>query len=150
MMKIYCARPITGLGYKEIELYYNNITNKLITLGYNVLHPMIGKSYLSSETQFKSDGYQNPLSTDHAIVRRDNWMVKQCDILLLNLLESKKVSIGCMMELAWGYDYNKHIITLMEDNNIHKHSFVIESSSVIFSTEQEGFDYLYKLNNVII
>jgi hypothetical protein len=144
-MKIYLGRPITGLSFEEVAGYYQRLKDVLSYYGYEVSHAMTGKRYLRSEKEFKAEGYLNPLSTNHAITARDHWMTKQCDIFFLNLLDAKSISIGCMMELAWAFDSNKHVILVMEDNNVHNHAFVLETADVIFKTELEALEYLKKL-----
>lgn len=144
-MKIYCTKPMRGYSYKEVVGYYNEIQEILEGQGWKVLNPMTGKKYLENEKEFKSTGYVQPLSCDHAIVERDRWMTKQADVLLVNLLRCKEVTIGTMFELAWAYDNGKHIITVMEPDNIHRHAFVLETSHVIYETINEALDYLEKL-----
>lgn len=150
-MKICFARPITGLSYDEVAGSYDSTKDNLLKMGYeHVYFAFTGKSYLKDETSFMASGYKHSLSTDHAITLRDRWMVKQSDVFFLNLLGTTKVSIGCMMELAWAFDNGKHVVTLMEENNIHSHAFVIESSHVIYRTEDEAMRYLWKLVRMVI
>lgn len=146
-MFIYCARPISGQSYEQVVGYYRDIVKKLRDVGYDVLYPMLGKSYLRNEIEFKTEGYANPLSTNHAIIERDRWMVKKADIVFLYLSDcGDRVSIGSVMELAWAHDSGKHTIVVMDKNNIHRHAFVLEAADVIFETLAEGIDYLYQFN----
>lgn len=144
-MRIYLARPITGCTYEEVVAYYKDAVARLKFFGYEVLFPMCGKNYLRTETVLKAGGYTQPLSTNRAIVGRDRWMVQQSDIVLANLLGSKQVSIGTVSELAWAFDAKKHVIVVMEKDNIHRHAFVLEFADVIFETTEEAFAYLDKL-----
>jgi nucleoside 2-deoxyribosyltransferase len=108
---------------------------------------MTGKSYLRTELEFKSNGYGNPVSTNHAILSRDKWMVGQCDIFLCDLTYAReRVSIGAMMELAWANLLGKHTVVVMQsENNIHRHAFPLEASDVIFETMEDATAYLLKL-----
>lgn len=147
-MKIYLARPISGYSYDEVVNYYDSTVSYLKTLGYDVLYPMCGKGYLRNEIKFKAEGYGQPLSTNRAIVGRDRWMVHQADVVLANLTESQHVSIGTVCELAWAFDNKKHVIIVMEKENIHRHAFVIEFADVIFETSEEALAYLAELSRV--
>ena len=111
-------------------------------MSFNVLIPMYGKGYLKDEKKLKAGGYQQPLSTNHAIFNRDKWMVKQSDIVFANFLGAKQVSIGSMMELAWANDNDKHIVVVMEKDNPHQHAFVLESATIIYDNIIDAIEYL--------
>ena len=144
-MKVYVARPITGLAADEVILYYQDARDVLVGMGYEVFHAFYAKNYLKGDIDVKASGYDFPLSKDHAIVKRDHWMTRQADILFVNLAGCKQVSIGCMFEMAWAHHMGKHVVTVMEKGNIHHHAFVLESSDVIYETVHEALDYLEKL-----
>lgn len=144
-MKIYLARPISGLSYDEIFGYYEDVSLTLSGFGYTILHPMTAKGILRNEVEFKASGYDNPVSSNHAIVERDKWMVTQADVVYANLEEAKAISIGCVTELAWAQILGKHTVVVMEEGNPHQHAFVIEAADIIFGTRHEGIDYLEKL-----
>jgi len=146
-LKIYCVHPISGLSADEVFEYYSRTQKILTESGFDVFIPMFGKANLRTELKFKASDYRSPLSTNKAIFSRDKWMVQQSDILYANLLGSKIVSIGSVMELAFGNLQGKQIILVMEKDNIHQHAFVIEAASIIFETEEEALDYLHKLSN---
>ena len=144
-MRVYCARPISGCSFDEVVNYYQDTVDCLKGMGYDVLYPMCGKSYLRNEVEFKAHGYDHPLSTNHAIVERDHWMTQSCDILLVYLIGAKTVSIGTVAEMSWAHHMGKHTVVMMEPGNIHQHAFVLDMADVIFPTYQEGLDYLEKL-----
>ena len=108
-----------------------------------VLHPLFEKGDLRNDTIFTAGNYKNksPVSSDHAIKNRDQFMVKYCDIVLINLLDTTKVSIGCVAELAWGNLLGKHTILCMEKGNVHEHAFM-ECADIIFETLDEAKKYL--------
>jgi nucleoside 2-deoxyribosyltransferase len=144
-MKIYCARPISGCTADEVFDYYQNITKTLKKMGYEVLVPMYGKSELRTEVKFKAYDYRSPISTNKAIIERDHWMVCQCDLIFANLCNSKIVSIGTVMELAWAHHMHKHSVVTMEDNNIHQHAFMLEASDVLYDSMDAALLYLEDL-----
>ncbi len=144
-MKIYMVHPISGLTADQVFDYYQTNQALLESYGYDVLTPMYGKKQLRCEKEFRAADYKLPCTTNHAIFDRDHWMVEQADILFANLSAAKQVSIGSMMELAWGKHLHKHIVLVMPEENVHRHAFVLEAASVIFTTHEEAMDYLEQL-----
>jgi nucleoside 2-deoxyribosyltransferase len=144
-LTIYCAHPITGLSYEKVHKYYTEIVSHLESAGFNVLHPMTAKAYLHKEKEFKAGGYQHPASTNHAIKERDQWMVRTCDVVLVDFTGAKTVSIGCVGELSWGDILGKHTVVVMEENNIHRHAFTDEEADIIFTNLDDAKAYLQKL-----
>lgn len=146
-MKIYTAGPIAGLSYDQVMERYISQTKILKALGYHVICPMTGKSFLQDIKEFKGHGYNDfPLSTDHAIKTRDRWMVGQADIVLADFtLGVTRVSIGTCMELAWADELKKHIIVVMQPINIHQHCFIKECANVIYVDIRQAYLYLETL-----
>lgn len=139
---IYLIGPITGLSYDDATSHFTDRA-KLLP-GYDILQPMLGKEYLRNETELKAVGYEDfPISTNHAITLSDFWRVDQADILFADFTKAKdKVSIGTVAEISRGFAKGKLIITVLPDNNIHNHAFILEMSTVVFKTVEEGIDYL--------
>jgi len=145
-MRIYLVGSITGQDYDTVVRLIEGKKTLLEKFGYEVFHPMLGKEFLRNEIEFKSEGYKNPASTNHAIFNRDLWMVAQSDIILADFTSSgERVSIGSMFELAWASAYNKHVIVVMDKDNIHRHAFVLEAATIVFTTIYQAMDYLSKL-----
>jgi nucleoside 2-deoxyribosyltransferase len=148
-MRIYLAGSITGLSYDDVVDYFLFTKQELESYGYEVFHPMTGKGYLRNEVEFKAVGYDShsPVSTNHGIVERDRWMVQTADILLVNLTNGDRVSIGSMFELAWAHHMGKHSIVIMPDTGVHQHCFVLEAADIILPTMDQALEYLHKLIN---
>jgi len=143
--RIYCGRPITGCSGKEIFDYYRRVYRRLTGIGYDVLIPMVKKEFVRYLPSISSMGYEDkPAATSQAIVSRDLWMVRYCDIFLLNLLRAKRISVGAMFELAVAHEQRKHVVLVMEPDNVHKHAFVSICADIIFGSEKNAFDYLKK------
>lgn len=143
--RIYLAGPISGKSYDEVMRYFTGMSDYLQSIGFEVIHPMLGKDALRTEISLKAHGYGNPESTNHAIVERDRWMVSQSDIILCNLLGAKIVSIGSVMELAWASSMGKHTIVMMESDNIHRHAFVLEAADIVYECQSEALKYLERI-----
>lgn len=146
--KIYCVAPISNLSYNEVVDYYHGVKCDLEAIGYDVLYPMCCKGYLKNEKDdLQSSGYVFPPSTDDAIFGRDRFFVQCADIILANFTNARRVSIGSMFELAWASMLGKHIIVVMDKDNVHQHSFVKKAAHIIFPTYEEAIQYLTKLSH---
>lgn len=146
-LAIYLAGPITGQTGEEVVSRYEEKIAILSDFGYTVYYPMLGKLDLRATTEFKSNGYDHPLANNHAIFKRDHWMVSQADVILADLSNSgDRVSIGTMMELAWASHLDKHIIVVLPKGNIHEHAFVLEALDVRFYSIDAAYDYLKELS----
>ena len=146
-MKIYLAGPISGQSFDGVIDSINDRKKPLIEMGYEVLHPMMGKGHLRTELSFKKKDYRHPVSTNHAIFERDKWMVQQADIVFANLLPANGVvSIGTMFELAWASHTGKHTVVVLEEGNIHEHAFVFEAADILFTSLHDALSYLENLS----
>ena len=145
-MKIYLAGPISGKGYDETVALFKSKADPLRSYGYEVLHPMLGKGELRNETEFRAHGYDNPVSTNHAVFERDKWMIQTADIVLADLSTATRVSIGTMYELAWASLLGKHtVVVLPEGEGPHRHCFVLESADLVYPTVCAALEYLRQL-----
>lgn len=145
-LTVYCAHPISGETWENVFKYYTNIKKILENWGFNVLHPMTGKTEIRTEIgeRFQPSNIKSVVASNHAIFERDRWMVMQCDILYLDLTGAERVSIGCMMELAWAAILGKYVVVVMEKENMHQHAFVLEAADIIFENANMALTYLEK------
>jgi len=145
-MKIYLARPISGCTPIEVLSYYREVSEELLQCGYDVLCPMKGKANLRVEKEYRAEfskkGYGTPIITNNSIFNRDKWMISQSDIVYVNLVGAKTVSIGSMMELAWASHFCKYVVLSMEDENVHQHAFVLMAAHTIFTCHSDAVEYL--------
>lgn len=149
-MKIYTVGPISGFSADQVYDYFERVKEQLTEYGYIVFSPLAGKAQLRTELQFRSHGYDNiPIATNHAIFGRDRWMVKQSDVIYANFIGcGDRVSIGSMMELAWAFDNDKHVVIAMEPDNIHRHAFVLEAADIIYESHEKAIAYLKELGKM--
>jgi nucleoside 2-deoxyribosyltransferase len=145
-MKIYLAGPITGKSFDEVINRYREKTSMLVDFGYEVLSPMTAKGGLKGVSAFVSTGQDGPVANDHSIFERDRWMVSQADVVLADLSNAVRVSIGTTMELAWASYLNKHTVLVMQYGNVHDHAFIKQAADVTFGDMQEAYDYLRELS----
>jgi nucleoside 2-deoxyribosyltransferase len=135
---IFLSGPITGLSYEDSTQWRQDVQNKLPA---NIipLSPLRNKEHLKREKDIL-DHYDHILSTSKSITKMDYFDVKRSDIILVNLLNTKRVSIGTVMEVAWAYEMGKPIVIAMEDDNIHQHSMIRECADFILSDIDQALD----------
>lgn len=146
-MRIYIGGPISFKSFQEVVEYFINKYSEILSqYGYEVLHPMVAKGWLKDQKKLVPEGYhQHPETTNHAIVERDYWMVAESDIVFFDFTQTTKISIGSMFELAWAYQLRKYVVVVMQPENPHWHSFVLEAADIVFPTSSEALEYLRKL-----
>lgn len=165
-LNVYLSAPINGIVYQSVLKYFTNTKSYLEQKGFNVLNPMAGKYDLQNTDQNKlpvtnatmdKNKNINSLYDPHSVFLRDFWMVKQADIIFCNLaafgfdFDNKKnnpspISIGCLMEVAWGYAFQKNIVTVIDDNNpLHNHIFIKQASTTIFTDYSKALDAIIAL-----
>ena len=122
---VYMTGPIGGCSYAGATTWRDKFTSYLA--GYaNVkcLSPMRGKDYLVGDTSIDSVEYETPSSCPKGVYTRDRWDSLRCDLMVANLLDATKVSIGTMMEWAWADSRGTPVLMVMEEENIHNHILV--------------------------
>lgn len=134
---LYCASPITGVSYGESVDWREYVANKLPS-HIKAVSPMRGKKYLGKEKSIKDSYEEHPLSCQKGITCRDRMDTMRCDMILVNFLGAKKVSIGSVMEVAWADAFRKPIVVVMEKDNIHSHSMLREVSGFIVPSLDEA------------
>lgn len=127
--KVYLAGPITGLSYGGCTEWREAAKKMLADSGIDGFSPMRGKEYLSHLDTISGTGEEyadlGMFSTPEGIMARDYYDCTTCDVLLVNLLGAKAVSIGTMFEIAWAYLKRTPIVVAMEKvGNPHEHIFV--------------------------
>lgn len=142
---IYLAGPITGLSFTEATDWRFYVKQRLPSY-IKSLSPMRAKSYLDVLGQCGSDGkikqtYEDyALSSEKGINSRDFNDVKRCDLILVNMLGAKTVSIGTVMEIAWARAFGKLVVLAMEPGNIHDHTMLKYACGFITPTLDEAIN----------
>lgn len=152
---VYLAGPISGLTYDEATDWRENDTFcfDIECSGFTPLSPMRGKE------QFRDAGrLASTFENDGAAVARDLYDIRRSDVVLVNLLHAKRVSIGTMCELGYAHALAKFIIvvmnpTVLKDNRgleykadaLHDHLFVHELASQVVPTLDDALSVLERL-----
>jgi len=143
---IYLSGPITGCSYEECNDWRAEAKKTLEEVGYRCYSPMRGKEAFKHIRSFAPHGYDG-VASNKRIFSRDSFDVHRADILLVNLVGAKQISIGTMFEMAWGHKAGKFVLTVMEESNPHDHAFVREASSMIVDELKQAVDYLKHVLN---
>lgn len=148
MRLVYLSGGITGLGYGTTTNWREHAANELRTVSggaIGTISPMRGKQYLNLPGQIdRFNGDKAILSSDAAIYRRDRNDVRRCDLVLVNLLEAPRVSIGTVMEIAWADAWDKAIILAMEKDNMHQHPILNQAARLIVPTLEDAIALTYQ------
>lgn len=138
---VYLAGPITGLDYDGVTDWREHVRESLQLFGIEVYSPMRGKEFLKDIKKFSPMGEKgHQLSTVQGITMRDHWDCSKRDLLFVNMLGAKQVSIGTVMEVAWAHAYRKPIVLVMEPSgNPHEHGMFNEATRAMrFTTLPEA------------
>lgn len=145
-MKVYLAGAIAGLMYGEAVDWREYAQRKLALANIDAYSPMRAKKFLKDRVLGGADD-KHPLTSARGIVTRDRFDVMNADLVLANLLDTDKVSIGTMFEMAWADMLRVPIVVVMEDGNLHQHLFLHETAGFIVPTLDEGIEIVIAILN---
>lgn len=143
---VYLAGPISGCSYKGATDWREYIV-QLLPDNIRGLDPMRGKSYLTGEVsldpKLQEDIYiEIPGTRAKGVLTRDRFDVMRSDLLFVNLLGAKRVSIGTVMEIAWADIWRIPVILVMEEDNIHQHGMLTEAVGFIVDNLDDGIQLI--------
>lgn len=145
---VYLAGAIAGLSYGDAVDWRVGAKIHLGQRGIETLDPMRAKSALGSlnggqiSSDFHDYSRHGAFFTSQGIMTRDFNDVKRCDVLLVNLLELRKPSLGTIMELAWAYALQKPAVVAIErSGNPHdNHPMIAAAMPFRVETLDEAVD----------
>jgi nucleoside 2-deoxyribosyltransferase len=144
--KVYLAGPITGCSFGECTDWRQEMIRRLHVHGIIGLSPMRAKDYLKNEQSITGSYEDKVMSCSRGIITRDRFDTMRCDVLLVNFLGAKKVSIGTVMEIAWADSQRIPIILVSErEGNPHEHPMIEQVTGFRVSTLDEAFDVAIKI-----
>lgn len=124
---VYLAGPITGCTFDGCTDWRNEAIRKLQTFGITGLSPMRAKDYLKNEKEITGCYENTVMSCQRGVTTRDRFDCMRCDVLIVNMLGAKKVSIGTVLEIAWADSKRTPIIYISEaEGNPHEHPMINE------------------------
>lgn len=133
MNKIYISSNITGYNPEERRKYFNDTEELLISMNYKTINPYLSQQIMDSI----------PKENHKELFFNSNlWMVKNCDILYANLLNTIHTSLGVIMELAWAKAFNKFVVLVVTKDNLHYKKWILQTADIIFENEILALDFL--------
>lgn len=143
MKTVYLAGPITGHTYKECVDWRTLVKADLKSAGIVGFSPMRAKEYLAHLKTISGTGEEyfdlGVVSTPRGVITRDRFDTQRVDMVLVNLLGAKSVSIGTMIELGWADSARRPIVCAIEPTgNPHEHMMVSELIGYRVSSLEEA------------
>jgi nucleoside 2-deoxyribosyltransferase len=120
---------MTGLVVKDAKSWRDYVTSKLPD-NVKTLSPLRGQVEDDNEV-IDSVHSRSLFCNQRAITARDRYDCLRSDVVLANVLEAKKVSIGTCVELGWCNGKNIPIVLVMEKGNIHTHPILVEMADFV-------------------
>ena len=146
---IYTAGPITGCTYEGCTDWRDYAAKNLDSAKIECLSPMRGKDHLKGKGPLSAGTYDGTLTSQKGIMGRDHFDCTRASAVLMNLKDTKKVSIGTVMEAAWAYDRQIPVVLVMEKGNLHEHVMFNETFTYRVNTLEEAVDVLRILFNEV-
>lgn len=132
MKSVYLAGPISNINIKEAISWREYVKQELAKSGIEAYSPLRGK-------EEENDLGRRLLGNPKAFTSRDRHDILSCDLMLANLLDAERVSIGTVGEYGQADALRKPIITIMEkQGNVHDHPWIREVSGWVVETLDEG------------
>jgi nucleoside 2-deoxyribosyltransferase len=147
---VYLAGPISGLTFGEATTWREEADMFLSQRGITALSPLRKKDFLkqvgligATDDQY---AHLSVLGTSRGIMTRDRWDCIRANVVLINLLGAKTVSIGTVMEIAWANQAGNPVVCVMErDGNVHEHCMVQEAIDYRVETLDAALDVVVAL-----
>lgn len=128
---VYLAGPISGLDFDGATDWRESTKELLRPFGIKTLSPLRSQEHLRKVGTFTNAAaetarLESPMSMPKGLTTRDRWDAMRCDVLLVNLLGAKTVSIGTVMEISWADTLRKPIVVAIEPDgsNPHEHAML--------------------------
>ena len=159
MIKVYLSGPMSGLIVQEATkrrfFYEQNLGPEFETISpMRDWHLISGREFEDYADDIIAPQVDKPESTtnfacDKEIFMRDKFDVIHSDCVIVDVLDSKKVSIGTAFEIAWANEFTVPIILVMEEkDNPHDHAFIKECSSFRVHTRERAVDVIRSVFNL--
>jgi nucleoside 2-deoxyribosyltransferase len=137
-MLVYTAGHIRGLHYDLVTGWVREL-GELLDDSIKIITPMRTKEFLKGTVI--TGTYEDDLMANRwAVVMRDKYDVRRCDVLVANLDLLDKVSIGTVCEITIAYELRKPVILIMSDlsTNKHNHPFLTQEAGWIVKDIEEA------------
>lgn len=144
MKSVYLAGPISGLNFDGASEWRDAAIAKLLEHNIDGYSPLRCKAFLKDIEKLSCHGRdyesRHVFSSSRGIMTRDRFDATRCDVLLVNLVGAKAVSIGTVMEIAWADLKRTPVVCAMEEGNVHEHIMVNEAIGFRVPTLEEAIN----------
>lgn len=143
---VYLAGAIAGMTFDGATDWRIQAKHMLGERGIETLDPMRAKHALASRGQISMNFHdyadKGAFFTSRGIMTRDFNDVRRSDAGLVNLLGTKKVSAGTVMELGWYFALQKPVVVAIErEGNPHdNHPMIHEAMRFRVESIEEAVD----------
>jgi len=134
MRYVYLAGPMEGCTDSEMTEWRDH-ARELLGPGIRGISPTRGPEY-----------HREPTS----IMRRDEFDVRQCDVLLANLSYGRRAPLGTVMEIGWAYILRKPVILVSGRRTATEHPMVASAVTYEASTLEEAVGYIRAMLGVYV
>lgn len=124
---VYLSGPMGGCSFKEMNDWRVYAAEKLNSDTLKCILPT--RSFTEKEV---------PKETDKWINRRDYFDCVRSQCLLVNFQGMKHLSIGTIMEIAWAFQKQIHIVCVCEPDGPQSHPMLQDSITHEVATLDEG------------
>jgi nucleoside 2-deoxyribosyltransferase len=143
--QVYLAGPITGLDYAGATDWREYAIKYLHDVGIQGLSPMRGKAYLQNLKVISGHGkeylHMGVLSRPESVLTRDYYDATRSDVVLVNLLGAKIISVGTVMEIAFAHAARVPIVCAIEaEGNLHNHMMINQAIGFRVETLDDALD----------
>lgn len=144
---VYLSGPITGESYEAARFGWRKYVADRLSPGIRALSPMRHEGHLAEIKGDLAKHYPDHyFSGARIIFEKDRLDIERSDIMMVNLLGAKKVSIGTVAEIGMAHTMGKQIILVMEDEgNVHDHPFVTVPASLRLNNLDDAVDAVNSL-----
>lgn len=124
---VYLSGPMGGCSFKEMTEWRTYVAERLNSDTLKCTLPT--RSFTEAAA---------PKETDKWINRRDYFDCVQSQCILVNFQGMKTISIGTVMEIAWAYQKQIHIICVCDPDGPQNHPMLKDSITHEVYTLDEG------------
>ena len=145
--KVYLSGPMAGLSYEQGTEWRDYVKDKL-GKDINCLSPYRGKDYFKGQV-ITNQVYSQVMSTPKAITIRDRWDTVNADVVLVNLTDYQKFSVGTIMEIAWADAARVPVVAVIPTESEYiKHPILTQCCAYIVQDLDEAINIVKVLLNV--
>ncbi len=116
--KVYLAGGIGGLHYDNATTWREHATKFLDEFGIDGVSPMRSKEFLKGKMIDDQQEHMDVMATRDAITQRDRWDTTRCDVVILNLLDESRFSIGTCIEIGQADGARVPMILVCEEGGL--------------------------------